>query len=207
MQTCGDNRTSPPYPGELEERVEFRGRALLLRPIRADDADRHRQFLARVSHEDLRTRFFSSVREIPEPDLLHFTHIDYGREMAFIAVAVEGAEAGEILGVARACAVADSAAAEFALLVRSDLKRQGLGTLLMDKLIRYCRQHGTRELCGSVLSDNAAMLHLAQKLGFRVRRRALDIVEIALDLSAPPATGYTARESGAAPAAGGAAAR
>jgi acetyltransferase len=207
MQTCVHNRASPPYPGELEERIECRGRALLLRPIRAEDAERHRQFLARISHEDLHSRFFSGIRELPEPDLFHFTHIDYGREMAFIAVAVEGTEAGEILGVARACAVADSAAAEFAVLVRSDLKRQGLGTLLMHKLIRYCRQHGTRELCGSVLSENAAMLHLAEKLGFRVRRRELNVVEIALDLSAPPAAGYTARESGAAPAAGGAAAR
>jgi len=195
------------YPSELEERVEHNGRLLVLRPIRPEDAASHRQFLARISHEDLRTRFFSGVRELPEPDLVHFTHIDYDHEMAFVAVAIDGAGSGEILGVARACAVADSAAAEFAVLVRSDLKGQGLGTLLMRKLIRYCRQRGARELWGSVLAENAAMLHLAEKLGFRVRNRELNVVEVALDLSAPAATGYTARDSGAAPAAGGAAAR
>jgi len=173
-----------PYPSELEERVEHNGRALLLRPIRPEDTASHRQFLARISPEDLRTRFFSGVRELPEPDLQHFTHIDYDREMAFIAQRVDGAGAGEILGVARACAVPGSTAAEFAVLVRSDLKGQGLGTLLMCKLIRYCRQRGTGELWGTVLAENAAMLHLAEKLGFRVRKRDLNIVEVALDLNA-----------------------
>ena len=172
----------PRYPSELEERVEHRGRPLLLRPIRPDDVARHRRFLARVSSEDLRTRFLAAVHELPESDLAHFTHIDYQREMAFVAVASEGAEAGEILGVARACAGADNTAAEFAVLVRSDLKGQGLGTLLMRKLIRYCRAHGTGELWGSVLSENAAMLHLAETLGFRVRRRELNVVEVVLDL-------------------------
>jgi acetyltransferase len=178
-----------PYPSELEERIEHRGRALLLRPIRADDAAGHRRFLARVSSEDLRTRFLAAVHELPESDLAHFTRIDYEREMAFIAVATEGAEAGEILGVARACAGPDSTAAEFAVLVRSDLKGQGLGTLLMRKLIRYCREHGAGELWGSVLSENGVMLHLAEKLGFRVRRRELNVVEIVLDLQAPQAAG------------------
>jgi acetyltransferase len=173
-----------PYPSELEERVEHNGRALLLRPIRPEDGARHRQFLARVSPEDLRTRFFSGVHELPESDLAHFTQIDYEREMAFIAVALDGAGAGEILGVARACSLPDGTAAEFAVLVRSDLKRQGLGTLLMRKLIRYCGEHGTAELWGSVLAENGAMLHLAEKLGFRARRRELDVVEVALDLQA-----------------------
>jgi acetyltransferase len=176
------------YPSELEERIEHGGRALLLRPIRADDAAGHRRFLERVSPEDLRTRFLAAVHELPEADRARFTRIDHQREMAFIAVATGGAEAGEILGVARACDGPDDTAAEFAVLVRSDLKRQGLGTLLMGKLIRYCREHGTRELWGSVLAENAAMLHLAAKLGFRVRRRELNVVEVVLDLRASPAT-------------------
>ena len=173
-----------PYPSELEEHVEHNGRVLLLRPIRPEDAAAHRQFLARVCSEDLRTRFLAAVHELPESDLAHFTRIDYQREMAFIAVATEGAEAGEILGVARACADSDNTAAEFDVLVRSDLKRQGLGTLLMRRLIRYCREHGTGELWGSVLAENAAMLHLAEKLGFRIRNRELNVVEVGLDLRA-----------------------
>jgi acetyltransferase len=124
------------------------------------------------------------VREVPEPDLAHFTHIDYDREMAFIAAGTDGAEAGDILGVARECAAPDNRVAEFAVLVRSDLKRQGLGTLLMRKLIRYCRERGIGELRGSVLMENAAMLALARSLGFRVRSSERNVVEVVLDLKA-----------------------
>jgi acetyltransferase len=177
-----------PYPSELEERIEQRGQTLLLRPIRPEDTARHRQFLSRVAPQDLYMRFFTSVRQLPDADLAHFTQIDYDREMAFIAVATEGAEAGEILGVARAYADPDNSAAEFAVLVRSDLKGQGLGTLLMRKLIRYCRERGTGELWGTILSENTAMLHLARALGFSVRGRELNVTEVALDLRPASAT-------------------
>jgi acetyltransferase len=171
-----------PYPSETEEEVEHRGRRLILRPIRPEDTLQHQKFLAQISPRDLYTRFFTAVRELPATDLAHLTQIDYDREMAFIAVARDASAAGEILGVARASADPDNIAAEFAVLVRSDLKGQGLGRLLMQKLIRYCRERGTRQLWGSVLSENAAMLHLSKSLGFRVRGVDRNVEEIALDL-------------------------
>jgi acetyltransferase len=174
-----------PYPSELEEEVEHRGRRMVLRPIRPEDTPQHRKFLAQITPQDLYTRFFTFVRELPEADLAHFTQIDYDREMAFIAVARDPSGTEEILGVARACADPDNVAAEFAVLVRSDLKGQGIGRLLMQKLLRYCREHGTRQLWGYVLSTNAAMLHLCQSLGFRVRAVDRDAEEIALDLQSP----------------------
>ncbi|MBV8403882.1 MAG: bifunctional acetate--CoA ligase family protein/GNAT family N-acetyltransferase, partial [Gammaproteobacteria bacterium] len=171
-----------PYPAELEERVEHRGRSLLLRPIRPEDTPKHRQFLAQVTPRDLYMRFFTGVRELPEADLAHLTQIDYDRDMAFVAVGRAATGAEEILGVARACSDPDNHAAEFAVLVRSDLKGAGLGTLLMRKLIRYCRERGTRELCGDVMADNAVMLQLARTLGFTVRGSEQNIERVALDL-------------------------
>ena len=62
------------------------------------------------------------------------TQIDYDREMAFVAVRrVERTE--EILGVTRAISDPDNIDAEFAVLVRSDLKGLGLGRRLLEKLI------------------------------------------------------------------------
>ena len=172
------------YPSELEERVEHRGRALLLRPIRADDAARHRRFLARVSSEDLRTRFLAAVHDLPEPDRAHFTRIDYEREMAFIAQATEGAEAGEILGVARACDGPDDTAAEFAVLVRSDLKGRGIGWQLMELIIRYARSENLKRIAGQVLRENTTMLEMCRQLGFEIADdpsdRAIKVVRLAL---------------------------
>jgi acetyltransferase len=171
-----------PYPSGLQEELEHRGRRLLLRPIRPEDTPLHRQFLAQITPQDLYTRFFTAVRQLPDADIAHLTQIDYDREMAFVALSAASDGTPEILGVARACADPDNDAAEFAVLVRSDLKGQGLGTLLMHKLIRYCRERGTRQLWGSVMSDNVPMLELSRRLGFRVRASDRNIEEIALDL-------------------------
>ena len=172
-----------PYPKELEEWVELDGRRVLLRPIRPEDQPQHVRFLARVSPEDLRARFLCAVRELSADELAHLTQIDYEREMAFLATArVENGQ-DETLAVARACADADNEEAEFAVLVRSDLKARGLGTLLMRKLIDYCRARGTRRLVGEALSDNARMIELAGTLGFRVESPQEGIVRMSLELT------------------------
>jgi acetyltransferase len=168
-----------PYPGELEERVGFCGQTILLRPIRPDDFELHRRFLARITPEDLQLRLFAAVRQVPERELAHLTQIDYEREMAFIAVAPGD---GETLGVARACTDPENRAAEFAVLVRSDLKGRGLGALLLDKLVRYCRSRGTQRMRGQARGENTRMLKLGAAAGFHIEQTGAGICELSLDL-------------------------
>jgi len=154
-----------PYPRELEETIALPGgRAVELRPIRPEDEPAHVAFFARLEPEDVRFRFFNLVREIPHSQMARYTQIDYDREMAFIAT-VPGQP--ETLGVARAICDSDGEQAEFAIQVRSDLKGQGLGHALLEKLVRYCAARGVRSLVGQVLPDNRAMLDLAHALGFK----------------------------------------
>src|SRR5580658_10081384 len=86
-------------PDALHARLNHRGRRIVVRPIRDDDLARHRRFAACISPQDLYRRFFSFRRELPEAQLVRFTHIDYQREMAFVATALDGAGAEETLGV------------------------------------------------------------------------------------------------------------
>jgi acetyltransferase len=158
-----------PYPAELMETVQWQGRTLTLRPIRPEDEAQHREFLAQLDPDDIRMRVFYSRRSIEHSELARLMQIDYEREMAFVAVAHDPADAKapeQTLGVVRAQVDPDNREAEFGVIVRSDLKGQGLGELLMDKLIRYLRGHGTQQLVGTVISDNRRMLALAHELGF-----------------------------------------
>lgn len=158
-----------PYPVELEEPGTLRnGRSVCLRPIRPEDELEHHAFLGRVSAEDLRFRFFTSVHDLEHALMARLTQIDYDREMAFIAVSGEPGTEEETLGEVRAVRDPDNDEAEFAVLVRSDLKRCGLGRLLMEKLIRYYRALGTANLVAEVLSENQSMLALAQRLGMQI---------------------------------------
>ncbi len=90
--------------------------------------------------------------------------------MAFIATCEDPEGRRETLGVVRAISDPDGTLAEFAILVRSDLKGKGLGTLLLRKIVAYGRGRGIGRLTGEVLERNARMLALARDLGFAVAR-------------------------------------
>jgi acetyltransferase len=179
-----------PYPQELVETVQWQGRALVLRPIRPEDEPQHSAFVERLDPLDMRLRFFYSRRSIGHTEMARLTQIDYEREMAFIATAADAAGREETLGVARAVADPDNEQAEFAIVVRSDLKGGGLGELLMRKLITHFRSRGTRRMVGDVLKENERMLELARHLGFEVDPSAQepDTTRVVLALEAPPGT-------------------
>lgn len=161
-----------PYPQELEECVRLKNkRQVLLRPIRPEDEPKHWEFLSKIDAEDLRFRFFGYVSQLPRSEMIRLTQIDYNREMAFIAT-TEGQEEGEpeTLGVVRAMTDPDNETAEFAVLVRSDMKGQGLGRMLMEKLVRYFKSRGTRYIVGEALMQNRAMAGLAKAVGFDVKK-------------------------------------
>ncbi len=179
----GERLAIRPYPQELEEVVATReGKRILLRPIRPEDEPNQYGMIAQTTKEDLRFRFFTVVSEVPHSQMARLTQIDYVREMAFVAVPA-GDPTRETLGVVRLVADADNHSAEFAILVRSDQKGQGLGTLMLDKMLRYARARKLHRLIGEVLSENLPMLHLAERFGFR-RQRFIegDVIEVALDL-------------------------
>ncbi len=162
-----------PYPKELEETALLdTGRKVLLRPIRPEDEPAHLAFLNRLEPEDLYFRFFTAVYKFDHARLARFTQIDYDREMAFIATAPDEHGMPETLGVVRAVCGADNITAELAVVVRSDIKGQGLGRLLLEKLIGYCRERGTRRIVGEALPQNVLMRRLAKRAGFREEFRA-----------------------------------
>lgn len=167
-----------PYPSHLVETVEYNGRPLILRPIRPEDEPAHRDFFHSLSGEDVRFRFFGVVKEPEHSQIARFTQIDYDREMALIAVESDGDE--RTLGVARIATDPGRRRGEFAVIVRSGLKGRGLGRLLLEKLIDYCRQAGIETIVGQVLQDNHRMLALARDLGFTISPALDGIHEVTL---------------------------
>mgnify|MGYP000424249853 CR=1 FL=1 len=157
-----------PYPRELEETLAWHGRTLTIRAIRPEDGAAHTAFFRELAPDDLHYPLFIRVNEMQPSQLARFTQIDYDREMAFIATALTPEGQAQTLGVARVVADPDNVMARCTLVVRSDLKRRGLGRLLMNKLIAYCRMRGTGEIVADTLSQNVAAISLVRELGFQV---------------------------------------
>ena len=103
------------------------------------------------------------MREFNHHFIATLTQLDYGRNVAFLAL---DQASGDILGVVRLHADPDHRNAEFAVIVRSDLKGHGLGTNLMKLAIRYGQTEGYVAITGQVLQENQAMLKLCRELGF-----------------------------------------
>ncbi len=158
-----------PYPKELERRIDWRGRSLLIRPIRPEDETALGDLLGSLDPEDSRMRFFGAMRGLPRSQLARFTQIDYDREMALVAIERGSDGIERSLGEVRAVTDPDNAAADFAIVVRSDLKGGGLGRLLLQRIIDYSRSRGTGELRGETLAGNLRMQGLATSLGFKLQ--------------------------------------
>jgi acetyltransferase len=155
-----------PYPKEWERRAELRdGTKILVRPVRPEDERLYPPFLAAVTQQDLRLRFFAPVKEFGHTFIARFTQIDYARAMAFIAIEESS---GNMLGVVRLHADANYERGEYAILVRSDLKGRGLGYLLMQMIIDYARAEDLKVIEGQVLAENTAMLAMCRELGFAI---------------------------------------
>jgi acetyltransferase len=170
-----------PYPQGLERTVKDRsGLSYTLRPIRPEDAGQLQAMIALCDREDIRMRFFSSLRELPETLAKRLTQIDYDREMAFVAIPASGPFAG----VVRLAFDPDRERAEYAVIVRSDVKGTGLGYGLMQEMIAYARSLHAKQIFGDVLAENERMLNMCAELGFKRERSESGpgIIQVTLDL-------------------------
>jgi RimJ/RimL family protein N-acetyltransferase len=141
------------------------GTQVLIRRLVAEDAALYPDFLSDVTAEDLRLRFFASMRGVSDELLDKLIHYDPARAMAFIVVEGQGRR---MLGVVRLHDDTSGENAEFAILVRSRFKGHGVGWLLMKHMIEFSKHKNLKTVRGQVLSENATMLAMCAELGFQI---------------------------------------
>lgn len=171
-----------PMPTAWQRDVKLQdGCAVRLRPVIPQDEIAIKTLLELTDAGDLHSRFLGAVKEFPHPFVARLTQLDYARAMAFAAVATES---GEIIGVSRLHADSEYKTAEYAVLVRSDRKGEGLGWALMTHLISYAKSEGLVELYGDVLQSNNDMLQMCLQLGFRIHSNPDDpgVARVSLNL-------------------------
>ncbi len=174
-----------PYPSEWEREIALKdGRRIKVRPVRPEDEPLYAEFFTHVTPDDLRLRFFAPVKDFSHAFIARLTQIDYARAMAFVAL---DAETGAMLGGVRLMGDADHKEAEYAILLRSDLKGRGLGWALMRLIVDYAKADGLERISGQILNRNRPMLDMAEALGFRsttdpddpeLRRVELDLAAV-----------------------------
>jgi acetyltransferase len=164
-----------PYPRELEETVTLKnGAVALLRPIRPEDAELERAFVAALSPQTLYRRFMMPVKELSDAMIERFTQIDYDRELALVALenpggGTPGGPGSRLCGVARIIPTWEDGVAEFAIVVGDWTQHSGLGRELMLRMFDACRTRGYDVIEGIVLGENVSMLRFCERLGFTIK--------------------------------------
>ncbi len=156
-----------PYPKEWERTITLSdGAPAFVRPVRPEDDALFRAFFARVTDDDLRLRFFQSVKHFSHEFIARLTQLDYARSIALVAI---DPRSGDMLGAVRLHADADYDRGEYGILIRSDLKGHGIGWRLMSIMIEYAQWLGLNIVEGQVLRENSTMLAMCQALGFKTK--------------------------------------
>lgn len=171
-----------PYPQQWVKAVQLKkGGDAQLRPIRPEDEPAMFRFLEGVSSESMYMRFFGFVPQFTHNLMTKFVNIDYDREMAIVAT-VEQDKQENIIGVVRIIEDAWRETAEYSILISDHWHGQGLGNLLTDYILEIARARKINKIVATVLSSNAAMIHIFQRRGFEFDRKEVGSYEVVLDL-------------------------
>ncbi len=162
------------------------GRRATIRPIRRDDAPRTAAFIEGLSAQSKHTLFLGGIAELSDEALHRLCDADAVNDMAYVAVAAEAAEAAtgveRQVGVCRYAGAAAPDGAEISVAIADDWQHQGLGTLLLRRLVDHARRDGVRRLYSVDALANEPMRRLARELGFTERPDPDDIHQVIYSL-------------------------
>ena len=179
-----------PYPSDLVTTILLGkdGQAswpVTLRPVGPQDAGRLNNFLERLGEQSLYQQRSNLLPQNPQERwqrLQQLCFLDYRSNIALLAERLlPNHEQPEILGLARLNGRADGSTAEFTLVVEETVQNRGLGTAMLEQLVEFARQQGMTRLETTLLSENAALQRVCQKLGCQFRHLGNQMVAV-LDL-------------------------
>lgn len=159
------------YPHDTETTfTASNGETVLVRPIKPTDDDLWLEFFYSLSEDSVYHRFFRAVRRMPRREVSRFVVVDYRDRMALVAVQRQE-ERDQIIAVASYDRDPATNLAECAFAVRDQWQGHGLGTFLLQHLIRMAIMNGIEGFTAVVMADNRLMLSVFQEAGYLIRSK------------------------------------
>ena len=164
-----------PYPAQYSMRWELDDSSpVTIRPIRPEDEPLMVQFHETLSEQSIYLRYFHLIKlsqRTAHERMTRICFVDYDQEMAFVADYKNPTTGNhEILAAGRLSKLHGTNEAEFSMLVSDRYQHRGLGTQLLQRLVDVGRNENLDAITADILSDNAAMQRVCEKLGFTLSR-------------------------------------
>ncbi|MBD2017456.1 bifunctional acetate--CoA ligase family protein/GNAT family N-acetyltransferase [Microcoleus sp. FACHB-53] len=162
-----------PYPIQyVSDWTMKNGTPIKIRPIRPEDEPLVVKFHENLSEESIYSRYFHLMKlqtRVAHDRLSRICFIDYDRELALVADYTDPAT-GEhhLLGFGRLSKLHGRDEAEFSMLIGDRFQCKGLGTEFLRRLLEIGQDEKLQYITAEILSENRAMQHVCQKLGFHL---------------------------------------
>lgn len=156
------------YPGRYEGWITLRnGRNIFLRPVLPTDGPLLIDLFNKLSPQSIYLRFLSNLHSLPEEWVHRFTHVDYKKDFALLAlVHEEGKEA--VIAVGRYALNPHNDKTDLAVAVRDDWQHFGLGKALLARIVDIGRTNGISRFESLIAPHNEVIKSLLMNLGYRV---------------------------------------
>lgn len=146
---------------------------LLLRPITPEDEELMLELFYSFSRKTVYNRWFHVKEYMSREQLKNYIYNDLDVDMALLAIWEDWN--GELpVGVGRFSVNETNQSAEIAIVVCDDWQSKGVGTVLVRYLAEIAKERNLRGFTADVLSENSAMLHVFEKMGFFINKELRD---------------------------------
>ncbi len=154
----------PGYPTGLErDAVSGDGMHYHVRPVRPDDAPRLVAFHHHLSPRSVYLRFFTYHPTLSPSEVQRFTCVDYVNRLALVAEVDDA-----LIAIGRFDREPGDTEAEVAFVVADEYQHHGVGSLLLDELVRAAWARGVQTFRAETLAENHAMLDVFRHAGFAI---------------------------------------
>jgi len=159
------------YPSQFETEVVLNdGSAMVLRPIKIEDAERYLAFLGRLGPDSRYLWLHHVPEQVTPEDALRFCTVDYKNSFALVGEVLKQ-KTSEIVAVGRYYRLPRKNSAEVAIVIDDAYRRKGIGTRLIECLVNAARDNGITIFEADVSAKNGDIIALLKGYGYHIARQ------------------------------------
>ncbi|MBW2544285.1 MAG: GNAT family N-acetyltransferase, partial [Deltaproteobacteria bacterium] len=154
------------YPADISCTQVFKGGIPVhFRVIRPSDEEDMRKLFYRFSDQAVYYRYFSPIKTMPHIAMQEYVNVDYRHIMSIVGL-VEESGIEHIIAEGRYVLLKDRPYADVAFIVDEKLQNTGIGSFLLEILIKIARKRGIKGFTADVLTENKPMIKVFEKAPF-----------------------------------------